>query len=110
MSNLLQELVDRISSYLNRDVLKNTLLLSFKFQYAAEQYSRSFSEFALTEDNAGQFLVMYSGRHYRHFRDLEFRTELPALKLDEEANKDEHPLSRDTSENLDQMDQELLAR
>jgi hypothetical protein len=107
MNNLPQELVDRISSYLSREDLKNTLLLSLKFQHAAEQYSGSFSKFALTEDNADQFLIMYSGRHLRHLRDLEFRTELPALEWDEEANKDDHPLFRDTSEDLDQMDQEF---
>ncbi|KAF2627797.1 hypothetical protein BU25DRAFT_431133 [Macroventuria anomochaeta] len=46
MDQLPQELVDRISSYLSPDGLKNTLLLSHAFRFSAEKYSGAFARFA----------------------------------------------------------------
>lgn len=52
MNNLPQEMVDRISSFLPIEDLKNTLLLSRPFQYAAERHSETFEVFNLTPGNA----------------------------------------------------------
>ncbi|KAF2786876.1 hypothetical protein K505DRAFT_330045 [Melanomma pulvis-pyrius CBS 109.77] len=105
MNNLPQELVDRISSYLSQNDLKNTLFLSREFQCAAEQYSGAFSDFALKEDNADTFLETYGARRFRYLRNLEFRTSVPALEWDDEA--DDLPPCRDTAEELQQIDQEF---
>jgi hypothetical protein len=108
MNNLPQELVDRISSFLDREDLKNTLLLSREFQHAAEQFSGAFSSYALTEDNDSEFLGTYSGRHFRHLRTVEFRTSVPALDWDKEAHSDdEYPTCRDTEDELQLMDEEF---
>ena len=56
MNSLPQELVDRISSYLHYEDLKNTLFLSRNFQYAAEKYPGAFLKYDLTEENADKFL------------------------------------------------------
>jgi hypothetical protein len=81
MDSLPQELVDRISSYLGRNDLKNTLLLTTKFQHAAEQYSEAFSTYTLTEDNVGDFVEICGGRLAQHLRNIKFRTSLPALDI-----------------------------
>jgi hypothetical protein len=108
MNSLPRELVDHISSFLTRDDLKNTLMLSRKFQYAAEQHSGAFSMYALTEDNAERFLAIYSGRHFRHLRSLEFRTSVSPLELDNEAHASgEYFSCRDTKEELQQMDEDF---
>jgi len=58
MDQLLQELVDRISQYLSRDSLENTLLLSHAFHFAAEKFSGAFAKFALGEDNTRNLLAL----------------------------------------------------
>lgn len=80
MNTLPQELVDRISSLLGTDDLKNTLLLSHQWQYAAEKYSGAFSDFALTTESASNFLSTYRGRRFHYLQDLRFDPSLPKLK------------------------------
>ena len=104
MNQLPQELVDRISNYLDYDSLKNTLFLSRCFQYAAEQYSGAFSKFDLTEENADEFLKTYCGRRFRYLQDLKFATSVPALESD---GKDDEESCRDTAEELESIDQEF---
>jgi hypothetical protein len=77
MDQLPQELVDRISSYLSRDDLKNTLLLSHAFRFPAEKYSSAFQNFALHQDNAEKFINTFSGHRLLYLRNLEFRIILP---------------------------------
>jgi len=103
MNSLPQELIDRISSYLDCNDLKNTLVLSHFFKYAAEEYSGGFSRYVLTEANADKFLDTFSGRRFRYLRTVEFATSVPALKSD---GKEEES-SRDTPEELNAIDIEF---
>ena len=103
MNTLPQELVDRISSCLNLDDLKNTLLLSRKFQYAAEQYSGLFSDFALASNNAAKFLSTYSSYRFRYLRNVSSATTVPAIDSTEDAEED----CRDTAKELKIIDEEF---
>jgi hypothetical protein len=85
MDILPQELVDNISSHLSLQDLKNTLLLSRMFQYAAEQYSKAYAEFSLTEENAPQFLSKYTSRRFRYLRNLSFHTSFPTVDDEEDC-------------------------
>jgi hypothetical protein len=107
MENVPQELVDLISSYLSYNDLKNTLLLSRAFQYSAEQHSGAFSDFTLNEDNANQFLEVYSGRHFRYLRNVRFRPSLPALE-DKSYLKRKH--CRETLDDLEQINQHFTCQ
>lgn len=110
MDSLPQELVDRISSYLGRHDLKNTLLLSTKFQRGAERYSEAFSTYTLTEDNVDEFVEFCGGRLAQHLRNIKFRTSLPALDIDTfEDNMEsfENNPCRDTIDELREMDEEF---
>lgn len=99
MNNLPQEIVHKISSYLDRGSLKSTLFLSHQFQYAAEEYSGAFSKYTLTERNVDRFLRIYGGRRFLHYlRTVELRTSVPALHGD----RDE---CRDSPEELREMDE-----
>ncbi|KAF9699754.1 hypothetical protein EKO04_002673 [Ascochyta lentis] len=77
MDGLPQEVVDNICSHLDHDNLKSVLLLSRKFQYAAEQYSEAFDSYCLTIGSIDRFVETYTGRRFRYLRQLEFRTTLP---------------------------------
>ena len=77
MNQLPQELVDRISSHLAPNDLKNTLLLSHAFRFSAEKYSGAFIRFSLNEDNADKFIDTFSGHRLLFLRDLEFGIRLP---------------------------------
>ena len=110
MDSLPQELVDRISNYLGRNDLKNTLLLSTKFQRGAERYSEAFSTYTLTEDNVDEFVEFCGGRLAQHLRNIKFRTSLPALDIDTfEDNMEsfENNPCRDTIDELREMDEEF---
>lgn len=108
MENLLQELVSRISIYLERDDLKRTLFVSRKFQYAAEEYSGAFTTFDLTPDaeSADYFLNTYCGRHFRHLRHVGARTSFPASEWDEKTMDvvEDRPSCRYSQGELQQMD------
>ena len=106
MDNLPQELVDHVSSYLGRNDLKNTLLLSSRFQRAAEQYSGVFSTYALTEDNVDNFFGFCSGRRAQYLRNIEFRTSLPAFEVVDTDAFENNPC-RDTADELREMDKEF---
>ena len=102
MDKLPQELIDHISSYLDRTSLKNTLLLSRKFQYAAERYSEAFSDFTLTlEESAAKFLSTYSGYRFRYLRTVSFMTSVPAIEMEDDVEED----CRDTLSELKAMDE-----
>ena len=68
MNRLPLELVDRISSFLNKDDLKRTLYVSPAFQVAAENHSGEFSEYSFEGLNLDceKFLATYGGRRLRH--------------------------------------------
>jgi hypothetical protein len=85
MDKLPQELVDNISAYLELKDLKNTLLVSRKFQYAAEQYSRVYENFHLTEQNADQFVSRYDGYRFRYLRNVLFETSFPTFDDEEDC-------------------------
>jgi hypothetical protein len=102
MNNLPQELVDRISSYLDQHDLKSTLLISRQFQYAAEQYSGGFRNYVLTERNVDKFLNTYSAHRLRYLRYVHFATSFPALEPADDALP-----CRETTEELQLLDQEF---
>jgi hypothetical protein len=101
MNKLPQEIADHISKYLSHDDLKNTLLLSREWQYAAEQYSEEFADFTLTINNDFKFLSTYSGRRFRYLKNVTFETSLPELELDDDAEDD----CRETANELKSLDQ-----
>lgn len=80
MDNLPQELVDRIASYLSKDELKKTLLISRPFQHATEKASGGFTEFHLTQDNSKKFLDTYWDHRGGYLRHIYFETILPPFK------------------------------
>jgi hypothetical protein len=80
MNNLPQELVDGISSFLDYDDLKHTLLVSRSFQYAAENWSQAFQTFNLTPENAEKFITTYSGHRLQYLKEVVFETSFPELK------------------------------
>ncbi|KAH6638042.1 hypothetical protein C7974DRAFT_422975 [Boeremia exigua] len=110
MDSLPQELVDHISSYLGRNDLKNTLLLTTKFQRVAEQYSEAFSTYTISEDNNGDFVNFCRGRLVQHLRNIKFWPSLPALDMDTyKRNREafEDNPCRDTIDELREMDEEF---
>ena len=78
MDQLPQELVDRVSSFLSPESLKNTLLLSHAFRPAAEKYSGAFARFALNRNTAAKFTSTFSGYRLSYLRKLEFEIRLPS--------------------------------
>lgn len=110
MDSLPQELIDRISSYLEISDLKNLLLLNTKFQLAAERYSEAFSTYTLTVDNVGEFLNFCGGRLAQHLQNIKFRASLPALDTDVFKNNmkafEDNPC-RDTVDELREMDEQF---
>ena len=101
MNNLPQELVDHISSYLSHKDLKKTLLLSRKFQFAAEQFSEAFTDFALTLSNASKFISTYSGRRSYFLQNVSFATSV--FSREDEAEED----CRDTANEVKLMDEDF---
>lgn len=125
MNDLPQELVDRISSFLDREDLRNTLLLSRSFHFAAEEFSGVFRHFNLTSENANSFISTFSGRRFAYLRELEFETILSPLEKKDESDSDygegiyeaeadgnESPesLFRDTPTDLREVDEEFTAQ
>jgi hypothetical protein len=93
MDRLPQELVDRVSSFLSRESLKNTLLLSHAFRSAAEKYSGAFARFALNKDTAAKFTSTFSGYRLSYLRNLEFGIRLPP-PVDSDLRDDANQLRR----------------
>lgn len=94
MDDFAQELVDRISDFLAYDDLKNTLLVSRKFQYAAERASGEFALYVFRKSTAEEgraFLSRFGrdGRRFRYLRNIHVRTSVPPL-LDT-SNPNENP-------------------
>ncbi|KAF2449584.1 hypothetical protein P171DRAFT_404960 [Karstenula rhodostoma CBS 690.94] len=102
MDALSQELIDLISSHLERTDLKNTLLVSRQFQYAAEQQSGIFSSVTLTadEESRDQFLAIYSTYRFRFLREVMFGTTIGGLNDEDDAEE----ICRDTQGELRAMD------
>jgi hypothetical protein len=101
MDTIPMELIDRISSYLEHNDLKNTLLVSKAFSLAAEKYSHAFSQCLLREDNFDKFVETYSGHRFSYLRELQFWIELPRVDFDDD------PYPRDNIERLQQNDKSL---
>lgn len=101
MNNLPQEPINCISSHLCRNNLKNTLLLSRQFQYAAEQYSGAFRDYVLTKINVSKLLGTYCGYRFRYLEYVYFATSFPALE-----SADDVVPCRETVEELQLLDQE----
>jgi hypothetical protein len=93
MNEIPQEIVDNICSHLDHDNLKSVLLLSRKFQYAAEEHSKVFQTFCLTTGSIDKFVETYTGRHFRYLRQLEFRT--PLTLPEDPEDQEEYPWDRD---------------
>jgi hypothetical protein len=82
METLPQEVIDRISSHLDVNQLKQTLTVNHKFQAAAERYSGAFDEFSISEANAKIFLETFSSHRFYYLRRIRFATVLPAPEID----------------------------
>jgi hypothetical protein len=84
MDGLPQELIDRISSHLDNDDLKSTLLVSPSFQFAAERQSGAFSTFELQPEaaSAERFLSTYQNHRFQYLRHVHFRTSFPQMRVD----------------------------
>ncbi|PVH90435.1 hypothetical protein DM02DRAFT_22313 [Periconia macrospinosa] len=100
MDKIPPELIDRISSYLEHDDLKSTLLLSKSFHFSAERYSRAFYRFALHEGNANKFVNTFSGHRLSYLRELEFWIRLPRIEY-------RYPEGRDNADQLRENDRSL---
>ena len=93
MNELPQEIIDTICGYLDHDNLKSVLLLSRKFQYAAEEHSEAFETFCLTTESIDKFVETYTGRHFRYLRLLEVRT--PLILPEDLEDQEVDPYDRD---------------
>jgi hypothetical protein len=80
MDKIPLELIDRISSYLEYNDLKSTILLSRFFRFSAERYSRAFYQFSLHEGNTNKFVNTFSGHRFSYLRELEFWIRLPRIE------------------------------
>lgn len=98
MANLPQELVERVCGFLSLEDLKHTVTVSPSFQYASERASGVYSSFDLTEENATEFLRLYSGRRWSYLRLVRFRAHAPPYDEDDE---DENENEGEGSENDD---------
>jgi hypothetical protein len=107
MDNLSQELIDYISNFLDYDDLKNILTVSPKFQVAAESRSKAFEKFNITEDNAEDFLRIYSGRRLHYLRRIRFRPTLPELNSEIGLTEEEdgEPTCRESKDDLHRDDE-----
>ncbi|OAK99321.1 hypothetical protein IQ06DRAFT_251339 [Phaeosphaeriaceae sp. SRC1lsM3a] len=98
MDRLPQELVDQISKSLPQDDLKNTLLVSHSFRFAAEKYSGAFSSFAFHDSNAEKFIATFSGHRFQYLRSLSLTIVLPRVDY-------KYPIIRDSPEQLKRNDE-----
>lgn len=80
MDQLPQELVDRICRNLEAPDLKNTLLLSRKFQFSSEKYSGRFTRRVLRVSTAQKFIDTYSGHRLIYLQEVEFRPTFARLR------------------------------
>ena len=100
MDDLPQELVDCIASYLSKDELKKTLLVSRPFQHATERASGGFTQFYLTQDNSEKFLDTYCDHRCEYLRHIYFETILPPFNTTPGS-----PNCRETSHELLERDE-----
>jgi len=115
MDDLPQELIDRISSFLDPSDLSNTLTVSHKFRLAAERYCRAYNSFALHSwDESKQQLLKTFSKHPRRFtylRDVVLYTELPDLRVRKRRKMKDVVVSledlacRESQEDLDANDE-----
>jgi hypothetical protein len=108
MNELPQEIVDNICSHLDHNNLKSALLLSRKFQYAAEEHSKAFETFCLTTESIDKFVETYTGRRFRYLQQLEFRTPLllpDGFEDPEDAREGDH-CYRPSRVELERIDEE----
>lgn len=83
MERLPQELVDQICYLLERTDLKSALLVSRRFQHAAEQASGAFACFAFRNNDINErerFLATFRTHRSRYLRKVEIYTSFPALE------------------------------
>jgi hypothetical protein len=107
MNQLPQEIVDSICSYLDHDSLKSVLLISPKFQFAAEFYSEAFRNFSLTTENVNKFISTYSSRRFRYLRQVAFQVVIPTTDRDAflDGWDDGDNIFRESKEELDNVDE-----
>jgi hypothetical protein len=70
MDRLPKELVDCISQYLGPYDLRSTLVLSCKFQHAAEDSCGAYTTYSLTKDNGARFVAYRRTRQVKYSRDI----------------------------------------
>jgi hypothetical protein len=112
MDNLPQEIIDHISSHLDRYDLRATLTVNAKFQASAELYSGAYERFDLDNTSAGKFLLTFSGRHFRHLRRVYFATTLVTNDVPpnhrwldpRDVDEDDPPPCRESKETLQEYD------
>ncbi|KAF2437308.1 hypothetical protein P171DRAFT_437726 [Karstenula rhodostoma CBS 690.94] len=112
MDTLPLELIERISSSLSLTDLKATLLLSRKFQHAAERYSGAFCNARLTSDLATtqKFFATYNSHRFLYLRSIFFDTWVPGIQSEDETDETDEALyqpCRDSEKVLQNMDEEF---
>ncbi|KAJ8115789.1 hypothetical protein OPT61_g2644 [Boeremia exigua] len=83
MDYLPQELIDRVAQLLDPDDLENVLVLSLKFQHAAERASGRFTCFAFKEHSVEEcqnFTAIFGNHRFRYLRRIEVYTKYTALE------------------------------
>lgn len=109
MDTLPLELIEKISSFLSQTDLKATLLLSRKFQYAAERHSGAFSDAELTPDLATtqKFLSTYNSHRFRYLRSVSFSTSVPGIRSEHETDENPDQPCRDTENERQVINEEF---
>ncbi|KAJ4288047.1 hypothetical protein N0V90_012063 [Kalmusia sp. IMI 367209] len=118
MCNLSQEIIDCISSHLDRYDLCSTLTVNSKFQASAERYSGAYKQFYLDKSTADRFLRTFSGRHFRHLRRVHFATtlipnDIPPnhRQLDpSDVDEDDIPQCRESEDTLQEYNESFTAQ
>jgi len=105
MNQLAQELIERISSFLPIEDLRNVLILDRKFRYAAERHSGAFAEFAVTERNSADFLMRFSGHRLLYLREVTFRPDVSAAYDLKGNDNDDRLFSRENADEVRERDE-----
>ncbi|RDL32980.1 uncharacterized protein BP5553_08419 [Venustampulla echinocandica] len=117
MDRLPQELIDRITSYLDDDALESTLTVSRKFNIATEIKSEIWERYSVDGSDIDMFLKLYNNHRFRYLTDLTFTTSFPPLEVppwiqevednggDIDAPEWEETACRDTADDLRALDE-----
>jgi hypothetical protein len=103
MDKIPLELNHQISSYLEHDDLKSTLLLSKTFRFSAERHSRAFYRFSLHEGNAHKFVDTFFCHRFSYLREFEFWIRLPRIEYSYPEDRGNADQMRENDRSLTQQ-------